>query len=165
MRVAPSALKGSWTPAFAGEQSSSHGPLATHCGDYGWRYAEVMAAARWTNLICGMLLVVVALAFLVFLPGDTANYGQEPEDVWLGRIWTGLLGLLAALCFANARQSNRRPRFGWRTLSNSIAVIALAVLLFFGRHDPAVPPLLGLCALGPLTALLGTWLDSHVQQP
>jgi len=124
-----------------------------------------MTAVRWTNLICGTLLVIVALAFLVFLPGNIANYAREPEDVWLDGIWIGLLGLLAVLCFANARRSNKPPRFGWRTLSNSVAVIALAVLLVVGRDDPTVPPLLALCAFGPLAALLDAWRDSRVKQP
>ena len=40
-----------------------------------------MAIERWTNLICGVLLVVAALAFLVFLPENVAEYAGEPEEV------------------------------------------------------------------------------------
>jgi CHASE2 domain-containing sensor protein len=122
-----------------------------------------MAVVRWTNLICGALLVIAALGFVVFVPSNLADYAREPEDVWLGGIWIGSLGLLAALCFANAWRSNRPPRFGWRIFANLVAVIALAVLLVLGRDDPAVPPLLALCALGPVVALVGAWRHSRVQ--
>jgi hypothetical protein len=121
-----------------------------------------MAVVRWANLICGALLVIAALGFLVFVPGNLADYTREPEDVWLGGVWVGLLGLLAALCFANAWRPNRPPRFGWRTFANLVAVIALAVLLVLGRDDPAIPPLLALCALGPVVALVGAWRHSRV---
>ena len=124
-----------------------------------------MAIVRWTNLICGALLVVAALGFVVFVPGDLADYAREPEDVWLGGFWVGSLGLLAALCFANAWRSNSQPRFGWRTLANLAAVIALAVPLVLGRDDAAVPPLLVLCALGPFVALVGAWRLLGVSQP
>ena len=123
-----------------------------------------MAVVRWTNLICGALLVVAALGFLIFLPDNVPDYAREPEDVWLGGLWVGLLGLLAALCFVNARRSNERPQVGWLTLANLVAVLALITLLVLGRDDPAVPPLLALCALGPVAALVGAWRQSQVQR-
>ena len=124
-----------------------------------------MALVRWTNLICGALLVVAALGFLIFFPDNLADYAREPEDVWLNGFWVGLLGLFAALCFTNAWPSNSPPRFGWRTLANLAAVLALAVLLVLGLDDAALPPLLALCALGPVAALVGAWRHPHVQQP
>jgi hypothetical protein len=120
---------------------------------------------RWTNVICGALLVVAALGFLIFLPDNVADYAREPEDVWLGGFWIGSLGLLAALCFANAWRSNRPPQVGWRTYANLVAAIALAALLVFGRDDATVPPLVALCALGPVTALVGAWLQSRNRRP
>src|SRR5690349_379508 len=113
-----------------------------------------MAVVRWTNLMCGALLIIVALGFLLFLPDDLADYAREPEDVWLGSFWIGLLGLLAALCFANAWRSNARAHAGWLWFANLGVIIALSVLLVLGRADPAVPPLLALCALGPFVALV-----------
>lgn len=124
-----------------------------------------MAIVRWTNLICGVALVLAALGFLISLPGNLADHAREPEDIWLSAFWLGLIGLLAALCFTNARPSNRPVRFGWRTLANFVAVIALAVLFVIGRDDPAVPPLLALCAVGPLAALLRAIRRSQVPQP
>jgi CHASE2 domain-containing sensor protein len=124
-----------------------------------------MEVVRWTNLIGGALLVIGALGFLTFLPGNIADYAREPEDVWLGGLWTGLFGLLAALCFVNAWRSNGRPPAGWLALANLVAVIALAMLLVFGRDDPTVPPLLALCALGPVAALLRAWRQSRIQHP
>jgi CHASE2 domain-containing sensor protein len=124
-----------------------------------------MAIVRWTNLICGGLLSVAALGFLLLLPGSIADIAQEPEDVWLGGFWIALLGLLTALCFANAWRSNEPPQVGWRMVANFVTVIALAALLVLGANDPAVPPLLVLCALGPVAALLGAWRQSRVQQP
>jgi hypothetical protein len=124
-----------------------------------------MAVVRWTNLICGATLVIAALGFLVFLPGNVSEYAREPEDVWLSGCWVGLLGLLAALCFTNARRSSSPEGFSWRTLANLVTVIALAGLFVIGRDDPAVPPLLALCALGPLAALVGAWRHSRVPQP
>jgi hypothetical protein len=123
-----------------------------------------MAVVRWTNVICGGLLVIAALAFVVFVPGNISNFAGEPEDVWLGGFWIGSLGLLAALCFANAWRANGTPRFGWRISANVVAIAVLAVLLVFGRNDPAVPPLLALCALGPIVALVGAWRGSRVQR-
>jgi hypothetical protein len=114
-----------------------------------------MAVVRWTNLICGALLVIAALVALVFLPDSIAGYAREPEDAWLGAFWIGLLGMLAALCFANAARSKSPPQFDWRTMANLAAVIALALLFVLGRDDPAAIPLLVLCALGPVAALLG----------
>jgi hypothetical protein len=139
--------------------------LSIHCGHYDWRYADDMAVVRWTNLICGAALVIAAVGFLVFLPDNVSEYAREPEDVWLSGFWVGLLGLLAALCFANARQSSRPEGFSWRTLANFVAFIALAGLFVIGRDDPALPPLLALCALGPLAALVGAWRHSQVTQP
>lgn len=114
-----------------------------------------MTVARWINMMCGALLFFAALVALGFLPGELVDYAREPEDVWLGGFLTTLLGLVAALCFANAWPSN--ARFGWRILANLGVIVALAVLLILGRDDPTVPPLLALCALGPVTALIGTW--------
>jgi len=124
-----------------------------------------MLVVRWTNLICGALLLIAALGFLAFVPGNLADYVREPEDVWLGGFWVGLLGLLAALCFTNAWRSKSAFRFGWLTLANLVAVLALALLLLLGRDDPAVPPLLALCSLGPVAALVGAWRHLRVQQP
>jgi peptidoglycan/LPS O-acetylase OafA/YrhL len=124
-----------------------------------------MAVVRWTNLICGALLVLAALGFLTFLPDSVANYSREPEDLWLSGLWIGLLGLLAGLCFVNAWRSNGRPRVGWRLLANLVAVFGLATLFILGRDDPTVPPLLALAALGPVVALVGAWRQSQVQGP
>ena len=106
------------------------------------------------NGICGALLVIAALGFLTFLPANIADYAREPEDVWLGGFWIALLGSLAALCFTNAMRSTALP--WWRILANVAVVIALAALLLLGHDDPTVPPLLALCALGPLAALVGS---------
>ncbi|HET7576921.1 MAG TPA: hypothetical protein VFK19_10225 [Sphingomicrobium sp.] len=122
-----------------------------------------MAVVRWTNLICGALLVVAAFGFLVFLPSNLADYAQEPEDVWLIGTWIGLLCLFAALCFANGWRSHGSAWERWKTTANLVAVIALAALLLLARADPTVPPLLGLCALGPLAALLGRWQQLRVR--
>jgi len=79
-------------------------------------------------------------------------------------LWVGLLGSLAALCFANARGANKPTRYGWRAVANSVAVLVLAVLLVFGRGDPAIIPLIAVCALGPLAGLVGAWRYSQVPQ-
>jgi hypothetical protein len=123
-----------------------------------------MAVVRRTNLVCGAVLVLVALGFVIYLPGNLADYAREPEDVWLSAFWLGLIGLLAALCFTNARRSNRPARFDWRTLANLVAVTSLAVLFVIGRDDPAGLLLLALCALGPLAALVGTWRHWRLPQ-
>ena len=124
-----------------------------------------MAVVRWTNLICGGALLLAALGFLTFLPGNVADYAREPEDVWLSGFWVGLLGLLATLCFTNARRSNKPVGFGWCVLANLAAIILLTVLVVVGRDDPAVAPLLVICGVGPLTVLVGTWRHSEVPQP
>jgi len=110
-----------------------------------------MAVVRWTNLICGALLVIAARGFVVFVPGNLADYVREPEDVWLGGFWVSLLGLLAALCLTNAWRANRTPRFVW-IIANLVVVVALTVLLLLGRDDPAVPPLL-VCVLSARSSL------------
>jgi hypothetical protein len=114
-----------------------------------------VTVVRWTNGICGALLVIAALGFLTFLPGNIADCAREPEDAWLAGFWIALLGLLAALCFTNVVRATASPR--WRILANAAAVIALAALLLLGHDDPTVPPLLALCALGPLAALVGSF--------
>jgi hypothetical protein len=134
------------------------------CRHGDWRYAEVMAVVRCTNLICGVALIFAALGFLVFLPDDIVDFARQPEDFWLGAFWFGLICLLAALCFTNARLSNGLPRFGWRALANFVAIMVLAGLLVIGHDDPAVPPLLALGALGPVAALVGAWRHSRVRQ-
>jgi len=123
-----------------------------------------MAVVRWTNLLCGVSLVLAALVFLILLPNSLADYAREPEDVWLSLLWIGLLGSLAALCFANARLTNNPTRYGWRAVANSVAVLVLAVLLVFGRGDPALVLLVAVCALGPLAGLVGAWRYSQVPQ-
>ncbi|HEX8311202.1 MAG TPA: hypothetical protein VF614_07800 [Chthoniobacteraceae bacterium] len=45
----------------------------------------------------------------------------------------------------------------WRIATNFAVIIALAGLLMVGHDDPAVPPLLALCVLGPLVALAASW--------
>jgi hypothetical protein len=124
-----------------------------------------MVVMRWTNIICGALLVVAALGFIIFLPDNVADYAREPEDVWLGVFWIGLLGLLATLCFANAWRTNEQPLAGWLVSANLVVVTLLAMLLVVGRDDPAVLPLLALCALGPVVALVGAWRHRRVQRP
>lgn len=119
---------------------------------------------RWTNLICGVLLIIAAIGFFIFLPDSVADYAREPEDVWLGGLWVALLVLLATLCFVNAWRSNGRPQVGRLTLANLATVIALIVLLVLGRDDPTVAPLLALCASGPLAALVGAWRQLRVTQ-
>lgn len=119
---------------------------------------------RWTNLICAALLIVAALGFLLFLPENIADYAREPEDVWLGSYWIAGLSLLAALCFANARRAARPPRSGWLTVANLAAVSCLALLLLLGREDPALVPLVAVCVLGPVVALIGIWRVSPVEQ-
>lgn len=124
-----------------------------------------MAVVRWTNLICGAALLLAVLGFLLFLPGNIADYAHEPEDVWLTGLWVALLGLLAALCLTNVRRPNKSVGFGWRTLANLAAIILLAALFVLGRDDPAVPPLLVICGLGPFTALVGALRRPEVPQP
>ena len=120
---------------------------------------------RWTNLICATLLVVAALGVLIFLPGNLADYAREPEDVWLSEFWIGVFGLLAALCVANPWRSNRLSQLGWHMIAKVVVVVVLAVLLILGRDDPTLPPLLALCALGPVTALVGgAWLKMRAEQ-
>lgn len=119
-----------------------------------------MGISRWINLLCGAALVFAALAFLIFVPGNISDYAREPEDVWLGLLWVCLLSSLAALCFTNARDA----RYGWRKLANFVAVILLAGLLAIGSNDPAVLPLIALCAFGPLTALVSEWRHSRVSR-
>jgi EamA domain-containing membrane protein RarD len=123
-----------------------------------------MAVVRWTNLLCGVSLVLAALVFLIFLPNNLADYTREPEDVWLSLLWIGLLGSLAVLCFANARRAIKPTRYGWRAAANSVAVLVLGVLLAFGRGDPAIIPVIAVCALGPLAGLVGAWRNSQVPQ-
>ncbi|HEX8311201.1 MAG TPA: hypothetical protein VF614_07795 [Chthoniobacteraceae bacterium] len=43
-----------------------------------------MNVVRWTNEVCGALLLMAALAFVAFLPAGVADYAREPEDGWLG---------------------------------------------------------------------------------
>jgi len=106
-------------------------------------------------MICGVLLAVVAIGVLIFLPDQMANYAVEPEDVELSVFWVAFNVAIAALCFANwARPALRRP-FGWRFYANAAAVLVAAGLLFVGRHDPAVLPLMAPALLGPVLALLG----------
>ncbi len=106
-------------------------------------------------MISGALLLFGALAFLLNFAGSLATYARESEDVWLSGLWFGLLALTAALCFANAKR--RVVPSKWVAFANVVLVLALAALLIAGRDDPTVPPLLLLCAAGPLTAILATW--------
>lgn len=111
-----------------------------------------MSALRVTNLICGALLLVPALGFLLYLPGQLADYAREPEDVWLSYFWIGVLGLIAALCFVNAW---RLPRSGWLAVANLAAVVTLATLLVFGHDDFLAALLLATSLLGPVSVLIG----------
>ncbi|WP_028969673.1 hypothetical protein [Sphingomonas sp. URHD0057] len=116
-----------------------------------------MAVIRLANILCGTLLFLGALVAVGFLPDKLISYSQEPEDVWAIGLTAVLCGSFAALCLANASRSN--ARFGWRTPTNLVAVIALAVLFVLGRDDRTVPPLLTLCAVGPVAALIGAWIQ------
>lgn len=120
-----------------------------------------MSIVRWINVIYGVSLVLVTLIFLGFLPGNVAGYDREPEDLWLGLIWISLLCVLASLCFINACRLGKSAGFGWLTLSNLAVVTLLTLLLAIGRNDPAVPPILALCALGPVATLIGIWRISR----
>lgn len=122
-----------------------------------------MALVRWTNLISAWLIIVVALGFLIFLPGDVADYEREPEDVWLGIYWIGVSVLIAALCFANARKARSGALRGarwWLIVCNAV-VVAGAIILFIADRliadgDPALLPLLIPFVLGPAVALAFT---------
>lgn len=124
-----------------------------------------MAVVRWSNGISGALLVVVALAFLAFLPEDIADYAREPEDVWGSGISIIILGLVAALCFANA--TNPAPLPQWRIIANWAVVIVMTVLIVLSAiiaWDLAGVLLFALCALGPAAALVGGRQTSRVQR-
>lgn len=121
-----------------------------------------MAVVRWVNLICGTLLVVAVLGFSIFLSVNLTDYAREPEDVWLAGFWIALLGLIAALCFVNARCWSTLSR--WRTLANIAVVGGLAALLLLARDDPTVPPLLTLCAMGPIATLISMWRRSQFER-
>lgn len=115
-----------------------------------------MAVARWMNLICGALLLFVALGFLLLLPRDIADRAREPEDLWLSAFWIGLIGFLAALSFANAWQSNGARHRRWRKLANLLALVVLTVLVMLGHDDATIVPIVALAAFGPVAALFAS---------
>jgi len=67
-----------------------------------------MRTLRGLIMICGALLTLGALGFLIFLPDSLRDYSREPEDVWLQTGWAILLGLLAVSCFIAVRSIGRK---------------------------------------------------------
>ena len=120
------------------------------------RYAGDVVLVRWTNLICGWLIILVALGFLIFIPGNVADYEREPEDFWLGLYWIGSSVLIAALCLVNSRYAGARTLGRgnrWRILCNAV-VVAAAIILAIADGDPALLLLLIPFVLGPAVALV-----------
>lgn len=114
-----------------------------------------MSLVRWTNLICGWLIILFAVGFLVFLPWAVADYDREPEDVWIGLSWIALSGFIATLCFVNARDSRTGGAVGarWWLIVSNAGVLAGAIILLMAGNNPVLLPLLIPFVLGPAVAL------------
>jgi O-antigen/teichoic acid export membrane protein len=114
-----------------------------------------VALVRWTNLICGWLIILVALGFLIFLPGAVTDYEREPEDVWIRLSWLALSGLISALCFLNARSARAGAVGGasWGLVWANGIFVAGAIILLIADDDPALLLLLIPFVLGPAVAL------------
>lgn len=113
----------------------------------------LMRAANSVELV---VLLLGASASLLFLPDAVAQYGSEPEDLWLLLFWLTFCYALGSLCVWNALSgrtqvvSNRKALL----ILNWIALVLLAPVFLGGMSDTVLLVIGAVAAVGPITQLL-----------
>lgn len=114
-----------------------------------------MTIVRWTNIVCGALLLAGAVTLILFMAGVIAAPAGEPGSVTWGVFWTVAFVLIAILCFVNAVNKVRRLRSDRLVALNAAVAIALTLLFWLVTGDAVTAWVVVICAIGPLAALFG----------
>ena len=84
--------------------------------------------------VLAALAIFVSALILETLPRSIADYGREPEDVWLGGFWLCLTTILAVYWTTGALRAFRRfpePQ-GWLARAGTFVAVGLGILLLTG---------------------------------